>query len=364
MTTAPSVGLALSGGGSRAIAFHLGCLRALHDRDILPRVRVVSGISGGAVLTAMWAYGHSSFAEFDATVVDLLRGGLQRSILRHALAPSSLVRSVGTNVAVLARSRQRLTPESPLRTHSLTEAFAQVLRDAGLATKLMTDHTKPDLDVVLTATDLRSGGAVRFGSRVTAASRLGRIVDRIPVADAVAASAAYPLLLPALERAYTFDRRGERRRDVVLLGDGGIYDNLGLSVFEPGRSPEYTEHVYPVDYVISCDAGRSDASPTPRFRLSRTARSFDLVHRRAQDHGRGRLHEWGRSGSLRGFLMAYLAMRDANLPVPVADLIPREAVASYRTNFAPMSAEMLTLLTIRGEQLTRTLLPYHCPGLA
>ena len=30
-----NVGLALSGGGSRAIAFHLGCLRALHDLDLL-----------------------------------------------------------------------------------------------------------------------------------------------------------------------------------------------------------------------------------------------------------------------------------------------------------------------------------------
>ena len=41
------IGLALSGGGSRAAAFHLGCLRALHDRDLLRRVRVISVISGG-----------------------------------------------------------------------------------------------------------------------------------------------------------------------------------------------------------------------------------------------------------------------------------------------------------------------------
>jgi NTE family protein len=31
------------------------CLRALDDRDLLAAVRVVSGISGGAVLAAMWA---------------------------------------------------------------------------------------------------------------------------------------------------------------------------------------------------------------------------------------------------------------------------------------------------------------------
>lgn len=42
-----NVGLALSGGGSRAIAFHLGCLRALHDRGVLNRLRVISSVSGG-----------------------------------------------------------------------------------------------------------------------------------------------------------------------------------------------------------------------------------------------------------------------------------------------------------------------------
>jgi len=45
MTISPSIGLALSGGGFRAMAFGLGCLRALNDRDLLQHVRVVSGIS-------------------------------------------------------------------------------------------------------------------------------------------------------------------------------------------------------------------------------------------------------------------------------------------------------------------------------
>ena len=30
----PKIGLALSGGGSRAIAFHLGCLRALQELEV------------------------------------------------------------------------------------------------------------------------------------------------------------------------------------------------------------------------------------------------------------------------------------------------------------------------------------------
>ena len=41
----PKIALALSGGGARAMAFHLGCLRALHDLGILDRVRVLSTVS-------------------------------------------------------------------------------------------------------------------------------------------------------------------------------------------------------------------------------------------------------------------------------------------------------------------------------
>ena len=39
------IGLSLSGGGSRAVAFHLGTLRALEDLKLLDEVDVISGVS-------------------------------------------------------------------------------------------------------------------------------------------------------------------------------------------------------------------------------------------------------------------------------------------------------------------------------
>jgi NTE family protein len=45
---APKIGLARSGGGSRAIAFHLGCLRALHRLGLLARLAVISTVSAAA----------------------------------------------------------------------------------------------------------------------------------------------------------------------------------------------------------------------------------------------------------------------------------------------------------------------------
>jgi len=228
----------------------------------------------------------------------------------------------------------------------------------------MPQVTQEGLDVVLTATDLRTGSAVRFGSARSSCSRFGTIIEPVPVATAVAASAAFPLLLPAIERTFTFEREGQRRNESVLLSDGGIYDNLGLSVLEPGRSPSFTPHVYDVPYIISCDAGRGEPQlRTPHFLPGRAKRSFDIVHRRAQDSGRARLHEWASSGRINGFTMAYLGMPDRRLPVPIADLVPQQAAASYGTNFAAMSQASLDLLSTRGEQLVRSLLAVYCPDL-
>ncbi len=86
------IGLALSGGGSRAIAFHLGCFRALNDLKLLDRVRVISSVSGGSILAAMYAYFDDSFADFDSRVVGLLRRGLVCDIARSWLTPLSLER--------------------------------------------------------------------------------------------------------------------------------------------------------------------------------------------------------------------------------------------------------------------------------
>ncbi len=74
------IALALSGGGSRAIAFHLGCLRALNDRGVLPSINTISGVSGGAVIGALYAYSNDSFEEFDARICGL---GFRRTWLRR-----------------------------------------------------------------------------------------------------------------------------------------------------------------------------------------------------------------------------------------------------------------------------------------
>lgn len=365
------VGLALSGGGSRAIAFHLGCLRALTDRDVLDRVRVVSGVSGGALMSALWAYGPDRFDEFDRNVTELLRTGLQRRIASRALLSRRLPQAVssslvGGGAAGLARLARR-SGSAPLpRWRSRTDAFVDVLADV-FAGALLTDGRRRDeLDVVINACDLRTGHAVRFGSKESGSWTLGRILGNdIDLASAVAASAAYPLLLPALDRSWSFEARdGSVSRRRIVLTDGGVFDNLGTSCLRPGRSAAHSYNVFSVEYVISCDAGRGQlAAKTPFHAASRVKRSFEATFRKLQDSGRAALHAHAAHGELRGFLMPYLGQQDGDLPWEPPDLVRRGDVADYPTDFAAMAPATIELIAGRGEQLTRLLLDAYCPEL-
>ena len=377
------IGLALSGGGSRAIAFHLGCLRALHDLDILSRVEVISSVSGGSVLSAMYAYSNDLFEEFDARVVRLLHRGLQRDIFAQALSPAAIWKmaryTTTAGTFFINRALHRLVqaagePHSgdgsklpPARPFSRTEAFRKVISKALFGETLMSDVARDSLHTVINATELRTGSAFRFGSRESGCWRFGTIAPEDAfVADAVAASAAYPAYLPALEREYRFNTNeytGAPKR--VMLTDGGVFDNLGVSPMEPGRSPSISTNVFNPSYVICCDAGAGlfDDDSYPSRWLSRMHRSSLTTFRKAQDATRKRLHDSLESGRISGFALCYLGQLDASLPRVPPGLPKRNEVRHYPTDFAAMSTEDIDRLSLRGELLMRLLADYYLPDL-
>lgn len=359
-----SIGLAISGGGFRAVSFGLGCLRALHDRGILDNVSVISGISGGGLLTALYAYGPSDFDDFDDLVNEMLFDGLQMKMLAAAMRPDRVAQSIiGALKASVSHRRQGIA----LRRFNRTNALRDVLAKHYFGTRTMPDTTHTNLATVITATDLRTGNAMRFGSLRSSCSTYGIIPEPIMVAEAVAASAAFPFVLPAVERTYTFHHPGTNATSdhTLFLTDGGVYDNLGLSVLEPGRSAAHTPHVYDIDVIIACDAGRGKLTlKDPHFLMSRLRRSADITHKRSQDAARGRLHEARAAGRINSFIYPYLGMPDNRLPVPMPDLVPLAAVQQYGTNFRAMSIENHALLSTRGEQLTRSLIAHYSPNLS
>jgi NTE family protein len=354
------IGLALSGGGFRAVAFGLGALRALHDHDLLDRVSVISGVSGGSLLAALYAYWPGEFSGFEQQTNRILDSGLQLAIARHGLRPDVFAPALASSLSATVTGDGTL-----FAGRTRTDSLRHLLSRRAFGDRTLSDVRRADLTVVLNATDLRTGTAFRFGSRTVASSPHGEVVEPISVAEAVAASCAFPALLPAVERRYTFRKDGGGQHlKTVALSDGGIYDNLGLSVLQPGRSPQHTAHVYELDYLIVVDAGTGrPRDSTARLLGPRLKRAADIIHIRAQDAGRAWLHNAAGAGTIAGFIHAYLGMRDRNLPIPVPDLVPRENVASTRTNFRAMPAELRDLVARRGEQLTSALLDHYQPEL-
>ncbi|MEM7065716.1 MAG: patatin-like phospholipase family protein [Cyanobacteria bacterium P01_B01_bin.77] len=392
-----TVGLALSGGGSRAIAFHLGCLRALNKRKLLNEVSVISAVSGGAVIAAMYAYSADSFDKFDSRVIEVLERGIQKDIAIKFLLSGRLIESIGTALisGTLALGAQGLrtllvsgnsflkkeTAKPPtwiqniqpplLRWVSRTNAFEDVLKARFFGNKKLTAPTRNNLNVVLNATELRTGNAFRYSNQVSSCWKFGKIENNdVEVAAAVAASAAYPLLLPALHKLYDFvGKDGDVKKHKVVITDGGVYDNSGVTCLEPGRNPNFTEHAYSCDHIISCNAGygQFSGSDIPYGVLARLRKSFATSSRKLQDATTQRLLMYRNNKSLKALILPYLGQQDSNLIRNLGDnifpsnFVKRSDVVDYPTDFAAMPKKDIQQITLRAEQLTNILLNAYWP---
>jgi len=384
------IGLALSGGGSRAIAFHLGCLRALNDRGVLERVQVLSSVSGGSVLAALYAYSDDEFDRFDERVQEILRKGFVGGIVRQTLLSpetlkialtlltaglASIVGSVvgfGHSILKFAGFRSKWFSRivgalrSPLlRRASRTTAFQRHLNKSVFGEITVNDVQRPALNTVINAAELRTGTAFRFGSEQSGSWRYGTLTNHPEVAKAVAASAAYPALLPAFDEKLEFQKSGVRKIERVTITDGGVYDNLGVTPLLPGRSRAFSSNVHDVDFIICCDAGQGMPSggELPFFWPSRMLSTISTIHRRTHALTYTLLHELEAAGKIKGFILPYLGQIDEKLPYTPGDFVRRAATFDYPTDFSPMSDADISLLSKRGEQLTQILLEHYHPAL-
>ena len=383
------IGLALSGGGTRAIAFHLGCLRALHDLELLDKVRVLSTVSGGSVIGALYVLSHQPFPEFEKDIRAVLRRGLAWPVLRTTLftleGPKALfcLALVGViNIALFAVSAilrfffrfaapklhkdwKRKDYHQPIRQFaSATTILRRAMDDELFKGALLSQFSSSKPLLIINAADLRTGSAFYFSAGESGTWRLGSLVnDNISVAHAVTASAAHPLFLPPLDELLPFRRRdGSLHLERVTLTDGGVYDNLGLAPLWPDRDPSISLNVTAVDTIICCRAGHGlRIGPPSQFIISRLKSAFSCIHDRAQNSSMKRLFDLQQAGKLRNFVLPYLGQNDSRLKFPPSELVRREEVYAYPTNFSKMSPLWIDRLSLRGEQLTKALIAEHAP---
>jgi NTE family protein len=215
------IGLCLSGGGYRAMLFHIGSLWRLNEAGILHRVERVSSVSGGSITAGVLALhwdelgfgGDGVASRFTPEVVTPLREFACHTVDVGAVVWGTLL--PGTTISGrLARSYRTLFGRHRLSDLSSGPEF------------------------VFDATNLQSGDLWRFSSRVEGDWRVGvRQAPDTELAHVVAASSAFPPVLSparfsfpdgALQSGSDPEVNHPPFTRHVRLSDGGVYDNLGL----------------------------------------------------------------------------------------------------------------------------------------
>ncbi len=381
-----SIGLALSGGGSRAVAFHLGTLRALEDLGLLDEVQIISGVSGGSVMTGLLGYTDDQFSDVDAKTTEFLKRGLVWPSLKKMLHPGRLFQVVAAFAAVmlptfalklvlniaskmislfpgnsdvngwLARLRWPI-PRWYSRTHVMRDAIADLV-----GTQTCDSATRQGKSIIFNACELRTSTAFRMSNERHGSWRYGWApASDLTVADAVTASAAYPPLLPPFDWTKIFAKGDRREKKRVIVTDGGVFENIGVSVMEPGRDQSISAICFAPEVIIASDAsaGQFSGSDQPASWSARMVQAFSSVMRKVNDATKQRLHRFAEDGQIDRFVYVHLGQMDGSIPLKPLNWIDRDKVVDYPTDFSSMSGETIQGLAARGESITRALLTQY-----
>jgi predicted acylesterase/phospholipase RssA len=227
------LGLALSGGGFRAVLYHLGLVRFLRDAGNLPRVTHISAVSDGSIFAAHlvlnWDRYNGSPNEFDAAASEIL--SFVRLDVRNRIARRfPLCLPLRWPRGLMGLSNRKLTRTGLLEHHYEKYLYGD--------TSLFELPGRPELHIL--ATNLSEGclcsfnrnGLLMMRRHPGHAVRIERIhVGLATVPMAVTASSAFPGFFPPVQLtgADVGANSGEFGRQAYT--DGGVFDNLGVRLF-------------------------------------------------------------------------------------------------------------------------------------
>ena len=215
------VALCLSGGGYRAMLFHLGTLLYLNSQGLLPRLDRISSVSGGSITAGVLGHRWSSLqfqnekaANFDTEVVARIKKMASTTVDEKSVIIGLLTPGVSIADRVIA-------------------AYDKHLFD-GATLQQLPDRPR----FVFNATSVQSAALVRFSKPYIWDYRVGKIPNPTRrLSEAVAASSAFPpVLSPVRLRFSTADFEPGTGDDLqqnaymenMILTDGGVYDNMGI----------------------------------------------------------------------------------------------------------------------------------------
>lgn len=258
---APGVALCLSGGGYRAMLFHLGAVWRLNDAGLLRGLVRVSSVSGGSITAGVLGLNWRQL-QFNENNVAINLEELVINPIRR-LADDTI--DQGSIIKGILLPRRTIADE-------IAEAYRKHLFGNSTLQDLPSDNEGPRF--VINATNVQDNVLWRFSKPFMGDYRVGLIRNpKVDLAVAVGASSAFPpFLSPVVLKLNPNDFDPSTKGDLqfepytseVVLTDGGVYDNLGLetawkgyetilvsdggggSADEPRPKREWLEHVYRV----------------------------------------------------------------------------------------------------------------------
>lgn len=351
------VALCLSGGGYRAVLFHLGALRRLDELGVLSQVDTIASVSGGSILAAFiaaHAIRHPGSWE---------RGGAVTGFESGIAAPTrKLSRTNVRTQAVL----ERIKPSRWLDSNAQTNALDRELEESGVRGTFAELPSRPRF--VFCATDIVFRGGWTFDSGN------GRMGGAKPgygdgagwrISRAAAASTCVPLAFAPLRLGlapadlsggtYLEHDRSPLVSDLELV-DGGLYDNLALE-------PVWRDH----ETVLVSDAAPSFA-PLPRLGLLWRSLRLALVLLEQATELRKR---WLISGFLRGDLEGTywgIASTPAHYPYrpavePYDDDLIHDPISQVRIDLDVFSDGERAVLETHGYLMAEIAVRSHAAGL-
>ncbi len=341
--------LCLSGGGYRALVFHLGVLWRLNEAGRLPGLDRISSVSGGSIMAAVLG--------LNWTGLDFDGGGVATAFDRVV---DRIRQMASTNVDIAAVVTGLALPGVTIsdRVRSL------------YAEHLFGPSTLQDLPLhprfVINATNLESGGLMRFSRADLTDDLVGRIASPdLPLALAVTASSAFPPVLSPCIVDLTDqlwltepgnELTGADYRGRVSLSDGGVYDNLGLE----------TAWNRCANILVSDAGGKMGPDPQPPVDwAAHMLRVLDVVDNQVRSLRKRQVIDAFRAATRDGM---YIGIRSDLNDYPLDDPIPTDPaltarLASWPTRLAAMPAPIQEQLINWGYAVCDTGLRAHlAPG--
>ncbi len=241
------IGLCLSGGGTRAAAFHFGTLAYLDRTGLISDVKMLSTVSGGTVMGAKYTLSlleKQSFSEFFMETYKELRDIELIKLFLEYLAEGKT--NVPSGRKDLIISAAQVYSDTFLSDHSGKPVLFGSILDTDIGLR----------EIIFNTTEFKHGLDFRFQKSANPRAHIGNGKISIPKAEAMkirlADIAAASSCIPAGFEPFAFPDDfawsgntvppGIRKNipEPLPLMDGGIYDNQGIEslILADDRSSE------------------------------------------------------------------------------------------------------------------------------